>query len=190
MDVQPTNGRRVSGPAEAMKRETIEALWNRLDQHHKAPDTDALASPDELGQLLAEVERLKDELRAARGLYMADDDHAVRVPVPLLAALELVARDVRAWRHAQDEWLARRAPHSDSVDAYVRVFEDLELLAQVEGSCFASPRLGELLHELTLDQLRGLAALDGKTGAPAVATVASVRGVLASTREAAMAGRG
>lgn len=190
MDVQPTNGRRVSGPAEAMQRETIEALWSRLDHYHRAQATDAIASPDELGQLLAEVERLKVELQAERALYRSDDDHAVRVPVPLLAALELVARDVPAWRHAQNEWLARRAPHVDSVEAYVRLFEDLEILGQVESACFAGPRLDEILHSLTLDQLRALAWRDVQWVPAAVVSVVSVRAALATVREAAVTGRG
>lgn len=157
MDVQSTNAVGVpAGDVSAaavtipapMTRSAIEALRRRFVCRHELEQAGeaghAWIRAAEVGELLTEVERLKAGLRASR--------QADTPPHALMVALELLARDVRAYRTAQDAWLARRAPHQASIEAYERIFEDLDLVARVRQ---AQPWTS-VLH-LTADDLRHLA---------------------------------
>jgi hypothetical protein len=131
-----------------MTRIVIEALKRRVAIRHEL-EGDGTAGyawirSAEVGELLTEVERLKVALRASR--------QADTPPHALMLALELLARDVRGYRTAQDAWLAHRAPRQASIEAYERIFEDLDLVARVRQ---AQPWTS-VLH-LTAEDLRHLA---------------------------------
>jgi hypothetical protein len=131
-----------------MTRSAIEAMKRRFVSRYELEQAGeagyAWINAAEVGELLAEVERLKVALR---GSHQADTP-----PLGLMVALELLARDVRAYRTAQDAWLARRAPHQASISAYERIFDDLDLVARVRQ---AQPWTS-VLH-LTAEDLRHLA---------------------------------
>lgn len=173
MDEQSSNGRRVPESQGAMAREVLEALWKKLEASTRRRGRDAAdrvrgvrSEPcclgdvsgdpwfdDEVGSLLAEVERLKGELRwAVRQLGHRDDGDQVSVSRPVLAALVVLARDVRAFRDARGEWLLGRAPTARPLDAVKRVWEDIELVDRVlRGRPWSS------LEQLGLDALRSVA---------------------------------
>lgn len=172
MDVQPTNGRRVPAPQQALPREALEALWRKLDasvRRQQRDESDRLrgARPeriygpevggepwfdDEVGSLLSEIERLKGELRAARQLRHQPDEEQLFVAPTTLAVLLLLARDVAEFRRARMEWLRQRETHTRTVLAMERVLEDLDLAERaLRGTPW--PRL----QQLALEDLRTLA---------------------------------
>lgn len=157
MDGQSTSAEGVPSGAEVvadttikapMTRAAIEALRRRFIARHELEQAGeagyAWIRAAEVGELLTEVERLKVALRASR--------QADTPPHALVVALELLARDVRAYRTAQDAWLARRAPHQASIEAYERIFDDLDLVDRVRQ---AQP--WTLVLHLTTEDLRHLA---------------------------------
>lgn len=162
MDVQPTNGRRVPDPQRALPREALEALWRRLEERQRlgverhAERVPLEWADDDIGELLSEVERLKGELRASRQLrHQATEDDVLVAPTTL-ATLLLLSRDVQAFRRAQSEWLARRAPATEALQAIERVWEDVDLVERaLRGASWPQ------LQHLTLDDLRALARREG-----------------------------
>lgn len=153
MDVQSTDRRRVPAPQDALTRERIESLWRRLDEVHSLRAVSTILSPDELGEVLGEVERLKGELRAARQLrHQADGEEQLVAPRACLAALLLLARSVTAYREAQAAWLSRRVSHAEPLRAYEVLQEALGLCDRVlRGAPWPS------LQRLGLEALREVA---------------------------------
>ncbi len=150
MAVQSMDRRRVPAPQDALTRERLESLWRRLDDLHAIKAPEAILSPDELGEVLGEVERLKGELRCARQLrHQPDGEDELVAPRSCLAALLLLARAVTAYREAQAAWLSRRVTHTEPLRAYEVLQEALGLCDRVlRGSPWPS------LQGLGLEALR------------------------------------
>jgi len=160
MGVESTDGRRVS--ARALHTDRLAFLWTKLqersdlgvDARSKPPRLDW--SDDEVGQLLAEIVRLKEELYAVRKLrhqlrHQATEDDVLVAPATL-AALLLLSRDVQSFQRAQADWLARRAPAREALEASQRVWEDVEVVERaLRGASWPQ------LQEMTLEDLRTLA---------------------------------
>lgn len=162
MDVQSTNARRVPTP-QPLHADRLAALWHKLQERFRIgverPDREVPRlefSDSEVGELLAEIVRLKEELYAARQLrHQATEDDVLVAPATL-ASLLLLSRDVQAFQRAQSEWLARRAPAAEALQAIERVWEDVDLVERaLRGASWPQ------LQQLTLDDLRALARREG-----------------------------